>query len=410
MIRKTGVIAAHQETSMRIIFGLRFVLSLLLAATALTPAWAQDAPIRIGYAISRTGPFAAGAQTTQEPNYLLWAEQVNAVGGLNVQGKRRKIELIGIDDRSDVDTMVRSFEKLMTSDKVDLVLPPWGTGNNFAVMPLLAKHRYPVIAPTATGRSLLAMKNPYFFPILQQPDRLMQALADMLVAQGVKTVAAIHVDELFGLENTRALEDALKAKGIRLIENKSYPIGIKDLAPVINDLKAKNPDAFVGITYPPDTFLVTAQSKQLGFNPRVFYAAVGTSFPIYRDRMTAATVDGVMGIGSWNAKANAASKTYFDAHVAKFQREPDSWAGAHCYAGLQILAKAIESEGLDRIKIRDYIANIEHDTIIGKVRFKDGENISTPGTVGQWQRGSFEVVWPKDRATASPTVPKPEWK
>jgi branched-chain amino acid transport system substrate-binding protein len=306
--------------------------------------------------------------------------------------------------------MVRSYEKLMGSDKVDLVLPPWGTGNNFAVMPLLAKHGYPVISPTATGRSLLEMKNPYFFPILQQPDRLMQALAEMLAAQGVKTAAAIHVDEMFGLENTTALEAALKAKNIKLLENKSYPIGVKDLAPVLNELKAKNPDAFIGITYPPDTFLVTAQAKQLGFNPKVFYAAVGTSFPVYRDRMTPATVEGVMGIGSWNAKSSPASKAYFDAHVAKFQKEPDSWAGAHAWASLQILQKAIETVGLDRKKIRDYIAATDHDTIIGKVRFANGENVATPGMVLQWQRGAFEVVWPKDRATAAAVVPKPDWK
>jgi branched-chain amino acid transport system substrate-binding protein len=388
----------------------RRVLALGLAATALLPAFAQEPPVRIGYAISRSGPFAAGAQTTQEPNYLLWAEQVNAAGGLNVQGKRRKIELVGIDDRSDVETMVRSYEKLMGSDKVDLVLPPWGTGNNFAVMPLLAKHGYPVISPTASGRSLLEMKNPYFFPILQQPDRLMNALAEMLAAQGVKTAAAIHVDEMFGLETTTALEAALKAKNIKLLENKSYPIGVKDLAPVLNELKAKNPDAFIGITYPPDTFLVTAQAKQVGFNPKVFYAAVGTSFPVYRDRMTPATVEGVMGIGSWNAKSSPASRAYFDAHVAKFQKEPDSWAGAHAWASLQILQKAVETVGLDRKKIRDYIAGTEHDTIIGKVRFAGGENVATPGMVLQWQRGAFEVVWPKDRATAAAVVPKPDWK
>jgi branched-chain amino acid transport system substrate-binding protein len=75
---------------------IRFVRGVALAALAAAtaaPAFAQD--IRIGYAISRTGPFAAGAQITQEPNYIMWAEQVNAAGGLNVGGKKRKVELIG---------------------------------------------------------------------------------------------------------------------------------------------------------------------------------------------------------------------------------------------------------------------------------------------------------------------------
>src|SRR5512134_2193520 len=88
------------------------VLAAALFAAVFAPAFAQDAPVRIGYAISRTGPFAAGAQLSQEPNYIMWAEQVNAAGGLSVGGKKRKIELIGVDDRSEVETMVRSYEKL----------------------------------------------------------------------------------------------------------------------------------------------------------------------------------------------------------------------------------------------------------------------------------------------------------
>ena len=67
-------------------------------------AAAQDAPVRIGYAISRTGPFSAGAHVSQEPNYILWSEQVNAAGGLDVKGKRRRVELIGYDDRSEIET------------------------------------------------------------------------------------------------------------------------------------------------------------------------------------------------------------------------------------------------------------------------------------------------------------------
>ena len=106
-----------------------------LAACAAAPVLAQD--IRIGYAISRTGPGAPGAQISQEPNYIMWAEQVNAAGGLNVGGKKRKIELIGYDDRTEAETMVRTYEKLMGTDKVDLILPPWGTGMNFALMPLV---------------------------------------------------------------------------------------------------------------------------------------------------------------------------------------------------------------------------------------------------------------------------------
>lgn len=390
----------------------RKIFATLCAAAAFVaapPSPAQDAPVRIGYAIARTGPWSVGAQTTQEPNYILWAERVNAAGGLNVKGVRRKVELLGYDDRSEAETVVRTYEKLMASDKVDLILPPWGTGANFAVMPLIQKYGYPMIAPTATGRRLLQMKNPYFFPILQQPDRMMAALGEFLKARGVRTAAVIYVDELFGLEQLAGLEAAFKEKGIQVVEKKSYPLGVKDLKPVLDDIKAKNPEAFISLSYPPDTFLVTAQAREIAFNPRAFYAAVGTAFPIFRDKL-GPTAEGVLGLGTWNPKSNPAAKAYFDAHVARHKKEPDRWASAHAWAALEILEQAVAKVGLDRKALRDYIAQTEFDTVIGKVRFRDGENVTTPGVVSQWQGGEFEVVWPPDRATAPALFPKPGWR
>jgi len=386
---------------------LKCIAAAALALAAATPALAQD-PVRIGYAVARTGPWAAGAQVTQEPNFIMWAEQVNAAGGLNVKGVKRKVELIGFDDRSETETVVRTYEKLMGSDKVDLILPPWGTGANFAVLPLVQKYGYPMLAPTATGRKLLEMKNPYFFALLQQPDRMMEALAEYLAARKATTAAVVYVDELFGLEQLGALEAALKDKGIQVVEKKSYPLGVKDLQPVLNDMKAKNPDAFIALSYPPDTFLITGQARAIAFNPKLFYAAVGTAFPVYRDKFGKG-IEGVMGLGTWNPKSNPAAKAYFDAHVKRWQKEPDRWASAHAWAGLQILQAAVEKAGLDRKALRDTIANGEFDTIIGKIRFKNGENVSTPGVVSQWQGGEFEVVWPPDRSTSAALYPKPAW-
>ena len=384
------------------------VALVLFGGTLDALAQSEGPPIKIGYAISRTGPFAPGAQVTQEPNYLLWAEQVNAAGGLTVKGQKRKIELIGYDDRSEAETAVRTFEKLMVTDKVDLVLPPWGSSMNFAVAPLANRHGYPLLAPTALSMKLIDMKLPHFFSMLPQSYVLMQAAADLLAAKGVKTVAVIYMDDLFGLENIAAFEPAVKAKGIEIVEKKSYPLGVKDLSPVLRAIKEKNPDAFVGLTYPPDTILASKQAKEISFNPRVFFTAVGTAFPVYK-QVIGADAEGVTGIGSWSAKTSPAARAYFEAHVKKFQKEPDRWASAHCWAGLQILQAAIEKVGLDRKAIRDYIAGNEHSTIIGPIRFK-GSEVQFPGTVSQWVGGDFEVVWPPDRATARLVIPKPAWK
>ncbi len=392
----------------------RFVQGSAAAVGALSVApglLAQGAPVRVGYAIARTGPWTGGAQVSQEPNYLLWADEQNAAGGLDVKGVRRKIELVSSDDRSDVETCVRTYEKLMGSDKVDLVLPPWGSNANFAVAPLANRFGYPFLAPTALSRRLAEMKLPYFFLLLQQPKPMCDALVDMLKASGAKTAACVYVDDLFGLENYAALKVALAGSGIQLVQDTSYPGGVKDLSPVLRSIKDKNPDAFIGFTYPPDTILASRQAKEIGFNPKFFYASVGTAFQLYRNVMTPAGAEGVLGMGSWNAKTSAGAKAYFDAHTKKFGgKEPDRWASGHCWAGLEIMTNAVKQVGLDRKAIRDYVANTTHKTIIGDVKFTGSENTATPGTVGQWQNGEFEVVWPQKVATAKLNPNKPAWK
>ncbi len=385
-----------QPTRRHIIKGTAAAIGAMSVAPGLL---AQAAPVRIGYTMARTGPWTGGAQVSQEPNYLLWAEQQNAAGGLNVKGVKRPIELISSDDRSDVETCVRTYEKLM------------GSNANFAVAPLANRFGYPFLAPTALSRRLVEMKLPYFFMLLQQPKPMCDALVDMLKAAGAKTLAVIYVDDLFGLENYSALKVALQGSGISMVEDKSYPAGVKDLSPVLRSMKDKNPDVFVGFTYPPETILASKQAKEVGFNPKFFYASVGTAFQLYKNVMTPAGAEGVLGMGSWNSKTSPGAKAYFDAHTKKFAgKEPDRWASGACWAGLEILTAAVAKQGLDKKTIRDYIAGTTHKTIIGDIKFTGTENTATPGTVSQWQNGEFEVVWPQKLATAKLNPAKAAWK
>ena len=147
----------------------------------------------------------------------------------------------------------------------------------------------------------------------------------------------------------------------------------------------------------------------MGLNPKYFYASVGTAFQLSKN-VIAANTEGVIGMGSWSVKTSPEAKAYFDAHVKKFNKEPDRWASGHAWAALEILQQAVEKVGLDRKALREHIAKNEFQTILGGIRFQGSENASIPGTVSQWQGNDFEVVWPKDRATAQLNTNKPAWK
>src|SRR5690606_8960310 len=96
----------------------------LVAAGARVQAQAQGKPLRLGYSMAKTG-FLAMATPSQQNTYQLWLEQVNARGGMDVAGTKRPVEFVVYDDQSRPEQAVRIYEKLITDDKVDLLLAPW---------------------------------------------------------------------------------------------------------------------------------------------------------------------------------------------------------------------------------------------------------------------------------------------
>jgi branched-chain amino acid transport system substrate-binding protein len=104
----------------------RHAVALLAAASCLVAGAAAQAQnsIKIGYAISKTGPNTGGASITTLPNYQLWVKEVNAAGGIMLSGKRVPVEIVEYDDRSNSEEAVKAVERLATQDKVDFILPP----------------------------------------------------------------------------------------------------------------------------------------------------------------------------------------------------------------------------------------------------------------------------------------------
>ncbi|WP_315763557.1 amino acid ABC transporter substrate-binding protein [Bradyrhizobium sp. SZCCHNS2005] len=392
-------------------------LTALAAAlgTFASPAAAQD-KIRIGYTISKTGPYAGGAGITTLPNYQLWVKDVNAAGGIKLGDKRLPVEIVEYDDRSSSEEAVKAIERLANQDKVDFILPPWGTGLNLAVGPTLNRLGYPHLAVTSVTDKApeLAKRwsNATFW--LGTSAQISQGLADLLgklKSEGKieGTVAMVSVADQFGIELAAAGREAFKKAGLKVAYDKTYPLGSQDIQPLLKDAIASNADTFVAFSYPPDTLALTEQAQLLKFNPKIFYVGVGTAFPLFKDKF-AGNANGVIGIGGWDADAPQL-KDYLARHKAATGQEPDRWASPITYASLQVLQQAIEKVGkVDRAAVAKEIRNGSFDTIIGKVKLKDGL-LQEVWAVGQWQNGEFYGLAPATLAGArTAVVPKPAWK
>jgi len=358
-----------------------------------------------------TGPYAPAAKGQMEA-YLVWEEQVNKKGGIFVKefNKKLPVKFVYYDDKSEAETAVKVYEKLITDDKVDLLLAPNSTTIHFAVYPIADKYKVPIVGNTAGSTKLRDLKSRYFWYISTLADRQMQALVDLLKALKVKTVAVVNVQEIFPAENLEFLIPALKKEGFDIVLQKDYPRGVKDLIPLLSEVKAKNPDAFIGLTYVPDTFLTTTQIQEIGFNPKFFFQLVGAAAVAYQPKF-GASVEGISTFGQWSPRAKwPGAKEFLDNYVAKFKVKPDYLNSSLSYVACEIMEQAVEKAGtLNWEKVRDVIANDEFSTIYGKLKFTGLANLSQPGMILQWQKGEIDIIWPPEVATAKPLYPKPPW-
>lgn len=377
-------------------------------------SFAQEV-LKIGASAPKTGPLAGGAAMTHWPNVHMWANEINARGGLDIGGTKHTIELVEYDDQTSPETAIQNIQRLATQDKVDFIVTPYSTGINVATAPMIAQHGFPHITTSAAtdGVAEFAQRWPNSFWMLGTATQLAQGAVATLVKLrdagdiGNK-VALVHVADAFGLELVGAAKPALEAAKFDIVYEASFPLGTQDLAPVISGAKAAAPDAFVGFSYPGETFALTEQAQIQNLEVGAFYTGVGTAFPPYAARFGTAA-EGVLGIGGINIEDPKVAD-YIERHTASAGAGPDFWASATTYAGLQVLEQAIVAAATkDRPAVIEAIKNGTFDTVIGEVKFVDNVNPNV-WTVGQWRDGHFVAVAAEGMAVSAQPVKKQGWK
>jgi branched-chain amino acid transport system substrate-binding protein len=374
----------------------------VLAVAAVSGANAAEAPVKIGFSISKTGIFAQGA-ASQMTVYELWRDQVKARGGLDVAGKKRPIKFIWYDDESNPSKVAPIYEKLITDDKVDLLLPPWGTPMHLAVAPVAEKYKFPIVGNTAASVALRKVHPGYiWFTTSLFPDRIAKQFVKLAKTQGVKSVAIIGNVLPFAQENRKYLVPALKAAGIAVKVNEQYPPNISDMTSLLTKVKQAHVDAVLVLSYPADSFLYMKQSKEIGIKAPIQFVLVGPTIPVFI-KTFGAYANGILTMGTWSPlqkKWWPRSKNFDEAYRKMFHMPPDYLDSSLTYMSLEILQQAVAKVGLNHQKLRHEIATDTFQTINGPAKFKGVENVLLPTGFLQIQKGQINIVWPKSIATS----------
>ncbi|HEY7029756.1 MAG TPA: amino acid ABC transporter substrate-binding protein [Thermomicrobiales bacterium] len=364
-------------------------------------------PIKIGAAVSTTGSNGRTGLYQQEA-YQLWEEQKNGAGG--VLG--RPVKMVIYDDQSDPATGARLYERLLTADKVDLILGPYSSSVTQAVAQVTERAGQPMLAAGASAGDLWARGYRYLFGVYSIAEDYFRDIVTIIApAQGYKTAAIVYEDTLFPTSTASGAAAHCEATGIEVVVNEKYPAKATDVSSVLTKVRDANPDLLIGGSYLPDSVLITRQSKELGVNPRLFAFSVGAAQPDFVESL-GADAEYVLGPSMWEPVIETPGNAEFvAAYRQKFNRDPDYHSAAG-YAACQVLERAVANVGaIDLDKIRDELLKMEMPTILpGTYKVDEtGKMIGHIPLTVQWQSGNKVIVTPEELKTGDLTLPTPPW-
>jgi branched-chain amino acid transport system substrate-binding protein len=374
---------------------------------------AAKGPLTIGISLPLTGDFSQPGGEAKR-GYQVWADMVNANGG--VLGRQVKLKIV--DDASNQDTVVSDYTKLITQDKVDLVLGTFSSLLNFPASAVAEKNGYVFVEPAGGAPDMFTRGFKYLFfaqpaTAPHQADVFVDWVKSLPADQRPATAAYPTQDDPFTRPVIESMQKQLEALGVKTVYSSVYPADTTNFQTIANTLKNKKPDLIAQGAVFEDGVGLVRSLKQLGYTPKaLFQTSAPSNAAQYSDGVGLANTEGVFYTVSWNEQAKTPLNPEFVAAYGKaYDGALPAEDAADAFAAAQVLQKAAEStKGFDQDKIRDYLHGNEVDTILGPLSWSDKGEPQGDFILAQWQSGKVQVVGPASAATSDTIVyPKPPW-
>ena len=208
---------------------------LLLAAaiTLIGATGAARADITVGVTVSATGPPPA-----RHP-------EKNTVDLMPKTIAGQKINYIVLDDGSDTTKAVANTRKLITEDKVDVVLGSTITPNSLAMIDVVAENQVPMISMAASARIVepVDAKRRWVFKTPQNDIMMSLAIATHMANNGVKTVGFIGFADAYGEGWYGEFAKVAALKGLQIVANERYARTDTAVTGQVLKIVAAKPDA-----------------------------------------------------------------------------------------------------------------------------------------------------------------------
>ena len=368
-------------------------------------------PIKVGASLPLTGDFS-GPGTAAEKGYKLWIDMVNKAGGL----LGRQVELTVYDNASNPDTAVADYEKLITQDKVDLVVGPFSSKLVIPTSEVAAKYGYAFPEPAGGAPHVFdrGLTNIFFCQPAASDTQGIPFVDYVLAlpeATRPKTFAVITQDDPFTLGVVQAMEPLLTSAGLTEVLNEKYSPDTKDFSSLAAKVADLNPDLILGGTMLEDSIGQIKAYIQAGYQPRGAFFTTGPSLPVEFDQALGTATEGVFSAMSWfEASTTETNPEFVAAYHAMYGSEPIAEDSANSFTVGQVLQQAVDgTQSVDNAKLITYMHATTFKTVVGPLAFNELGQPKGSFMVLQWQGGKYVIVAPDFAKQTDAIWPKPNW-
>lgn len=388
-----------------LVFSLVFVLPISLVSAQIPPK-----EILIGGTMSYTGRFTTIVGPFQKFDNN-WVALVNERGGIFVKefNKKLPIRFIMYDDKSDQATSQKFYEKLVTDDKVHILIGPFGSFLTFAASTIAEKHKIPMVMDNANDRKLFERGFRWSVSQLAYADREAQNYLEMIKKEGkVKTIAMFSEDTLHATGVLKAAVDKAKQDGINVVLNETLPADTKDFSALITKIRGLNPDVVFCEGFPSFEIPFTKQLHEMSLQPKELYCGHVTK-PLLDALGQRANY--IACGAQWVPSFKYPGKEDYLEVLKRTEISWDDFQETGCrFATHQTIQNAIETAGsLDPEKLMETLRKQKFVCIFGPIWRKADGSGSTAYVATQVQDGKLVTIYPPEVADGKHIFPTP-WK
>ncbi|MGO3125284.1 MAG: ABC transporter substrate-binding protein [Advenella sp.] len=398
-------------------FIVRACLTGALAMLGVSAAHAAD-PVKIGYLIPLSGSAAASIGRDMSRATHLAVKHINESGGIKSLGGAQ-LKLLESDTRGDPKVALTETERLITREKVPVLLGAFQSGTTFPATAVAEKYSVPWVVDLAGKGEITERGFKYVFRATQVPAAAnAEGMADFVAyaskatGKPAKTVAMVYENTDWGQDMANTLRKKFKEQGVEIVLDEGYPPNSPDLRPLVLKIKGRKPDVVTVTSYAADAVQLHKLLAQMRVSAMGYIGSAGGQIDSgFLPQVGKGPAKGVFTTNGWAGYESAVTtpfaKKFWDEFTGTYKAEPNELS-VSAYGAVWVIKDALERAGkAEPQAIRDALATTSiKGTDLNKLLGYDividekGQNPLKKFVVQQiTPEGEYRTIWPEDLAS-----------